>query len=136
MRRKRLNHYADVVCRMFVGWRMGDDLEVLSEVPDGTITIDLLKGTANHSVVGNLELHISQEIAAWLSQQSAKEGINWSEMKSATLEVLIDTGRVATNKKKVVMFNFTCLAKLSTSEACYEANLIESAKWHTRTTKA
>ena len=132
MRRKRLNHYADVTCKMFVGWRMGEDLEALSELPDGTITIDLLTGKDNHSIVGELNLHVSKEITAWLLYQSSKEGIDWTKMVSASLVVAIDTGKVATNKKKVVMFNFECKAKLCTSEACYEASLVETAKWHTR----
>ena len=132
MRRKRLNHYADVVCKMFVGWRMGDDLEILSELPDGTIIIDLLTGVANHSIKGPLELHISKEIQAWLQQQGSKEGIDISELESGTLEVDIDTSKVATNKKKVVMFNFECRSAIKTSEACYEANIKDMHQWHTR----
>ena len=134
MRRKRLNHYADVVCKMFVGWRMGDDLEVMSELPDGTITLNLLTGDAKHSIVGGLDLHIAKEIQAWLQQQSEKEGVDVSQLKSATLEVDVDTGKVATNKKKVVMFSFECRSNIETDETSYQATVKDMHQWHTRIT--
>ncbi|MES2673321.1 MAG: hypothetical protein V4660_03735 [Pseudomonadota bacterium] len=132
MRRKRLNHYADVIRKMFAGRCMGNDLEILSEIPDGIITIDLLAGKDSHSIVGELNLSVSKEVTAWLSHQSAKEGIDWAKMDSATLEVAMDTGKVATNREKIVMFNFECKAKLCTADACYETAFLETAKWHTR----
>ena len=48
MRRKSINHYADVVCRMVMGGRMSDDLESLADLPDGRIHLDLLSGSAEH----------------------------------------------------------------------------------------
>ena len=56
MRRKILQHYANTVCHMFVGWRMGNDLETLSELPSGKIKVDLLNGSAIHDQVGNIDL--------------------------------------------------------------------------------
>ncbi len=56
MRRKKLQHYANTVCHMFVGWRMGNDLETLSELPSGKIKVDLLSGSAIHDQVGNIDL--------------------------------------------------------------------------------
>ncbi|PHS03792.1 MAG: hypothetical protein COA78_17330 [Blastopirellula sp.] len=134
MRRKRLNHYADVVCKMFVGWRMCDDLEIMSDLPDGTITLNLLTGDALHSIAGPLDLHIAKEIQAWLQQQSEKEGVDVAQLKSATLEVDVDTGKVATNKKKIVMFNFECRSSLKTDETSYQATLKDMHQWHTRIT--
>ena len=132
MRRKRLNHYANVVCNMFVGWRMGDDLEVLSELPDGKITVNLLTGNAYHFEVGEIDLWIPKELQAWLQDQSKKEGVDIGGIESAILEVDIDKNKVATNKKKVVMFHFDCNSLFTTSEACYSGALKEVHKWHSR----
>ncbi|WP_404418677.1 hypothetical protein [Marinospirillum sp.] len=132
MRRKRLNHYADVVCKMFVGWRMGDDMEALSDLPDGTISINLLTGDAVHSEVGLLDLHIAKEIQAWLQQQGAKEGVDIEKLKSATLEVDVDTNKVATNKKKVLLFSFSCRSNLKTDTATYQGALTDEYHWYTR----
>lgn len=119
---------------MFVGWRMGDDLELMSDLPDGTVTINLITGEATHSINGPIDLHISKEIQVWLKQQSEKEGVDISQLESGTLEVDVDTGKVTTNKKKVVMFNFECRSSLITSDATYQANIKDMHQWHTRVT--
>ena len=111
---------------------MGDDLEVISDLPDGTITVDLLAGRAEHSIVGPVDLHISKELQAWLNQQGKKEGIDISQLKSAVLEVDIDTSKVATDKKRVVMFSFECRSNLKTNEATYQAKVKDMHQWHTR----
>jgi hypothetical protein len=117
---------------MFVGWRMGDDLKVMSELPDGTISVNLLTGEANHSLAGSLSLHIAKEIQAWLQQQSKKENIDISQLETATLEVDVDTGKVATNKKKVIMFTFECRSLIKTSDATYQTTVRDTHQWHTR----
>ena len=132
MRRKRLNHYADVMCKMFVGWRMGDDLETLSDLPDGTINVNLLTGEATHSVVGNLDLHIAKELQAWLQQEAEKDNIDFTQLKSGNLEVAINTGKVATNRKKIVSFNFECRSNIKTDEATYSAHVKDMHQWHSR----
>lgn len=132
MRRKRLNHYADIVCKMFVGWRMADDLETMAELPDGIISIDLLSGHAVHSVFGSIDLNIAKEIQAWRGKQCAKEKIGLSDLASATLNVDVKTDKVATDKKKVIMFVFDCRSSIKTSDSVYESCLSEVHKWHSR----
>jgi len=119
---------------MFVGWRMGNDLEVMSELPDGTMSLNLLTGEAHHSIAGQIDLHIAKEIQVWLEQQGEKEGVDISQLESATLDVDVDTGKVATNRKKVIMFNFKCRSTLKTDEATYQATLKDIHQWHTRVT--
>ena len=94
MRRKRINHYADVVCRMFMGWRMGDDLETLASLPDGTIHLDLLSGSAEHNEAGPLNIHVAAEIQTWLRQECEKDGVDYSALKSADLWVDVDTSEI------------------------------------------
>ncbi|AFU99915.1 hypothetical protein [Simiduia agarivorans] len=132
MRRKRLNHYADVMCKMFVGWRMGDDLEVLSDLPDGTIYVDLLTGSATHSVAGNLDLHIAKELQAWLRHESEKDNIDFTQLMSGGLEIDINTGKISTNRKKVVSFNFDCRSSITTDEATYTAHVKDMHQWYSR----
>ena len=132
MRRKRINHYADVVCRMFMGWRMADDLETLAALPDGRIHLDLLTGSAEHNEAGSLSMYIADEIQAWLRHECEKDGVDYSALKSAELWVDIDTSKIATNKKRIVCFDFDATSKLATDEAEYSASVSESHKWHTR----
>lgn len=132
MRRKRLKHYADIICKMFVGWRMGDDFELLASLPDGIIDINLIDSTATHGIIGKLDLHVAKEITAWLRLEMEKDNIDYSEIKNASLRVVVNTGHVSTNKKMIVCFDFDCQSKIETSSTTYEATLKELHKWHTR----
>jgi len=132
MRRKRLNHYADVMCKMFMGWRMADDLETLSDLPDGTLTIDLLLPASHHGISGPMKLHIADEIHSWLKAECLKENISFAELRKAELTVAMDTSRVKTDKKSVVCFSWNCHALIQTDEADYTASSSETHKWHNR----
>ncbi|MBT3201724.1 MAG: hypothetical protein HN350_17620 [Phycisphaerales bacterium] len=132
MRRKRLNHYADAVCKMFMGWRMQDDLEILAELPNGRLTIDLLSCGAVHDSEGAVDLHIADEIQAWLEAECEKEAILFDQLDRAELVVDIDTSRVKTDKKRIVCFAFECKSVIETDEHQYFATAKETHKWYNR----
>ncbi len=117
---------------MFMGWRMADDLETLAALPDGTIHLDLLRGSAEHSETGTLNIHVTAEIKEWLRCACEKDGVDYSALKSAALWVDVDTSKIATNRKRIVCFDFDATSKLKTDEAEYSAQVSESHKWHTR----
>ncbi|EPM5584794.1 hypothetical protein ACTNIE_004388, partial [Vibrio vulnificus] len=129
---KRINHYVEVLPKMFVGWRMVEDLETLSELPNGVLCINLLDGTVSHSIVGELELYISNELSAWFRSEAIKENIDLSKLLKACLTVEVDTDRVKTIKKRVVLFNFDCTAHVATVNKVYESRFSEVTRWHTR----
>lgn len=132
MRRKRLNHYADIVCKMFMGWRMSEDLEILAEIPDGQLTIDLLSGQSTHDAKGAIQLHIADEIRAWLKLECEKESIPFNQLSTAELVVDLDTSQVKTDKKRIVCFSFVCRSVIATDEHEYRAEAHETHKWHNR----
>ncbi|UKA05261.1 hypothetical protein IHC92_08845 [Photobacterium damselae subsp. damselae] len=129
---KRINHYVEVLPKMFVGWRMGEDLETLSELPNGVLSINLFDGTVSHSIVGELELYISNELSTWFRNEVKKENIDLSMLLKACLTVEVDTDKVKTNKKRVVMFNFDCIAHVATVNKVYESRFSEVIRWYTR----
>ncbi len=129
---KRINHYVEVLPKMFVGWRMGEDLETLSELPNGVLCINLLDGTISHSIVGELELYISNELSAWFRSEAIKENIDLSTLLKASLTVEVDTDKVKTIKKRVVLFNFDCIAHVATVNKVYESRFSGVTRWHTR----
>ena len=71
MGHKILQDHAYTSCQMFMGWRMADDLDTFANLPDGTLTIDVLHGTCSHSESGPVQTHIAAEIAAWFSMAFA-----------------------------------------------------------------
>jgi hypothetical protein len=134
MRRKALQDVANTVCAMLVGWRMGQDLEILAELPDGTLEFDLIEQTATHSVVGPVRLHIAAEIGAWLIWRLKDLAIPVDALRTARLRAQIRTDRIATNRKRIVSFDWTCESEISTDEKRYLGRLVEKHIWHKRTT--
>ena len=130
MRRKVLQDYANTFCQMLVGWRMGEDLETLSALPDGELSINVLSGEATHSVVGSLKLWVAEEIQAWFKHRLEVSGIPAGEIQLASISAQINTGRIATNRKKVVSFDFTVTSQIETSDATYSGKLKETHQWH------
>jgi hypothetical protein len=45
VRRKRLQHAADTLCRMFCGWRLANSYRSLASLGAGTLRIDALGGS-------------------------------------------------------------------------------------------
>lgn len=111
---------------------MGDDLETLSELPDGELTINALTGEATHSVVGPLQLWVAGEIQAWFKHRLEVSGIPAQEVHKASIAATINTGRIATKRKNVVSFDLTVASRIETSDAAYVGKLKETHKWHQR----
>lgn len=62
MRRKVLQDVANALCPMLVG-RISEDLEALSELPDGLLVFDVLAGSVTHDRNGPLSLRIAENSA-------------------------------------------------------------------------
>ncbi|WP_445369245.1 hypothetical protein ACH5Y9_08285 [Methylomonas sp. BW4-1] len=132
MRRKALQDLANTLCHMVVGWRMGDDFERIAQLPDGTLSFDLLKKSATHSSGVSPELWITGELAAWLTARLAAENIDQMKLVEATLDVQHRTDRIKTDRKKIVSFDFECHSVLATDERRYQGKLVERHSYHTR----
>ena len=111
---------------------MQQDLEALACLPDGTLSLNCLSGTATHSSVGELDLYIAKEIQAWLGHQRQKDGINLCDLKDANLLVQIKTDTIKTNRKKIICFSFDCKCDIQMADRNYSANVSETHRWHER----
>ena len=132
MRRKALQDIANTLCQMLVGWRMGSDLEVLADLPDGAIDFDLLGETAVHSAVGPINLGVTGELSSWLRKRLNSLAIPMEAIAGAKLQASFRTDRVATNRKKIVSFDWACESALLTDEREYRGQLAEKHTWHSR----
>lgn len=133
MRRKVLQDVANTLCHILVGWRMGEDLEALSELPDGVLLFDVLRGSVTHDLRGALELYVAGELSAWLKHRLASLNIPLSALDSATLRAEFKTGRIKTDRKRIVSFDWSCESSVATDEKTYVGRLVEAHQWHTRT---
>ncbi len=132
MRRKVLQDIANTLCDMLVGWRMGDDLEVLSALPDGTLRFDVLNARVSHSVAGELKLQVADELAAWFEHRLKELKIDRAAVLGAELVADFATDRIKTNRKRIVSFDWKCYSRVTTDEKVYEGQLKEKHKWHSR----
>ena len=115
---------------MAIGWRMGDDLDILADLPSGSIHFDILSGQATHNTQGLIHLHIASEMQAWFLDRLAKDSIPSEAIEFATLDTEMNTDRIATDKKRVVSFDWHCHSKIATVEKNYEAQLTDQHTWH------
>jgi hypothetical protein len=133
MRRKALQGVANNLCQMLSGWRMRiEDLEVLSQTPDGVLIFDVLGGSVAHDRTGALSLSVAGELNAWLKDRLASLNIPLSAVKSATLRAAFKTDRIPTDKERIVSFDWTCESSVATDEETYSGRLVEAHQWHTR----
>ena len=129
MRRKILQHFADVFCQMFVGWRMGEDVDVLSKIHDGQIYIDVLRGQA--FLAGqSLNIWIAGELQAWFASALEKHNIPIEAIREAKLLVDINASTTERKRAAVTDFDFACHSVISTDEKTYESSLEEKHAWH------
>lgn len=117
---------------MAIGWRMGQDLEKLADLPDGTIKFDLLQGTASHSRVGEIDLWIAKEMQAWLKHRFEVDRIPENQILQGCVQLSSTTDRIKTDKKRIVSFDWECHSLIATDEKCYESHLKEAHSWHNR----
>jgi len=132
MRRKVLQGYANTLCQMLVGWRMGDDLEAMADLPDGELSVNVLGGNATHSQAGPVDLWMAKELQVWFLERLKASSIPPEEIKSATVKATITTSRIPTNRKKIVSFDFALESTIETNERAYIGQLNEVHRWHQR----
>jgi hypothetical protein len=132
VRRKVIQDFANTLCQMLVGWRMADDLEVLASLPDGRLSVDVLSGSAGHSVQGELSLHIALELQAWLADRLSAFKIPAEALRAAVVLADIRTDRIATNRKRVISFEFSVESTITVEGREYRGRLVEAHQWHQR----
>ena len=132
LNRKVFQDFANTLPQMLMGWRMGDDLETLADLPDGVLSFDVLRGTATHSVTGAIALRIAEEMHAWLQHRLVSLHIPPDALIAATLSADFRTDRIATDRKRIVSFDFRCSSCLRTADRIYQGQLHEAHTCHSR----
>lgn len=131
MRRKVLQDVANTLCPMLVG-RIGEDLDILSELPDGTLLFDVLDGSVTHDRSGPVSLEIAGKLRAWVERRLASLRIPREVLRSVLVRAEFRTDRVPTHKKAIVLFDWRCESSVTTDQKTYSGRL-ETQQWHTRT---
>ncbi|WP_462116760.1 hypothetical protein [Lysobacter xanthus] len=111
---------------------MTEDLEKLAELPDGRLEIDVLRGEASHSSGVEPHLFIAGELQAWLVSRLSQLAIPAAAVVKAEVVADIRTHLLATNRKRIVSFDFAVISLVATEEREYHGSLTETHSWHSR----
>jgi hypothetical protein len=146
MRRRRLQHAADILCQMFCGWRLVNSYERLPGLGSGTLAIDALTGSCSFEGVPIEPLNIAGELQAWLSDDLSASRIPPESLTRAVLTARLTysttprSGRVT----KVYFFRsdgtttrstayhrllIECESEVATDEAVYRSRYRDIEEW-------
>jgi hypothetical protein len=145
MRRKRLQHAADILCQMFCGWRLNNCKNVLAKLGSGTLEIDALTGGCYFNGCPTPELSIAVELREWLKEDLATHKIPYEALSSAHLKADLSfseirwsdrrtnehyfkegrTVRTATMHRCVIR----CESEVATDEATYSSKYEDLEEW-------
>ncbi len=87
MRRKRLQHDADILCHMFCGWRLIFSKADLVKLGSGLLAIDALTGECSFNGIPTKTLAIANEVRLWLAADFEKNNIRIQDITVARLTV-------------------------------------------------
>jgi hypothetical protein len=116
---------------MFGTERMYSDLEILAGQPDGVLTINLLKGTFEHSTATVAELKAARELSAWMVSRLNDFKIPTSSIDAAELNVEIWTNRIPTDRNRIVSFDLRIKSSLISEGRTFERT-VEKHVYHHR----
>jgi hypothetical protein len=146
VRRKRLQHAADMLCRMFCGWRVANSYRSLAAHGTGTLRLDALTGSCVFDGVEIEPPPIAEELQQWLGRELASHRIPREGLRHATLTAELKFSAAATGKRitnecylrrdgKLVRSSdfqrceIVCEAEITTNEAMYQSCLSDLTEW-------
>lgn len=129
VRLKPLKSYAHALCQMLIGWRMSEDLELFAQLPDGTLSVDVLTGSCVHSVAGELTTHIAPEMAAWFRLRLEIDGVPLSRIAEARVNADVTIVVEKRRRDRRVHFGWRCRSLIATPDSQYSSSLKEPHTW-------
>jgi hypothetical protein len=146
MRRKRLQHGADVLCQMFCGWRLVNSYRDLESLGSGTLTVDALSGQCGFEGRPINRLTIAGELQAWLEEDLTANSIPRAGLKRAQLTAVLSRTEISAkermtathhisakgdtiNKGPFIRLKIDCKGEIETDEKTYTATQSELVEW-------
>ena len=146
MRRKRLQHAADILCQMFCGWRLINSYRELERLGSGRWRINALTEQCLHNGIAVKSLTIAGELAAWLKEELAANNIDIAAVHEATLEADVILGSVPRNDRRnkdvhyapdgratlpaqFITCDISCRSRVATDEKVYTSEYSDHEEW-------
>ena len=139
MRRKRLQHHADIFCHMFRGWQLHSDYRTLTDLGSGKLEIDFLHETCAHNGQSIPSLSIARTVRAWWRDDLSAHRIPLDDVHQAQLSVdmrirkqLGQRDHSVTWAKSALIF-VSCKLRahsiIRTNEATYKSEYDDRLEW-------
>ena len=149
MRRKRLQHSADVLCQMFCGWRLLFSLPTVEQLGSGLLEVDVLARSCSFNGQSITRLSIVDELHAWLSQDLANHHIDLQSLREATIRVTLsqrvihrserktggifmDPGEKPVEQDEYIACDILCTSRVATDEKVYSSQYRDLEEWPRR----
>ncbi len=139
MRRKRLQHSADILCHKFCGWELFNDWGVLTQFKSGTITINILSGDCMHNGELIPQMVMANILVKWLENDLDANNIPINEIQEAFLVINFETEEIGEQRNKSVIFGdptppfiaceLKCQSRVVTDEKSYESKYEKYEEW-------
>ena len=117
MKRKRFKHQVYIICHMFLGWQLFNDLNELDKISSGILEIDIKNGTCKCNDKINTTLIMPSVLNDWLIKDLKEHNIPLSLIDKAWLTVEFNIKR--NDKKKNLETDFKCKSFIYSEEDKY-----------------
>lgn len=107
MRQKRFKHQVYIMCHMFLGWQLLNDLDELEKISSGILEIDVLNGICRCNNKINTTLTMPLVLNNWLIEDLEENNIPISAINKAWLTVHFNIKRDE-KKYKNLQTDFQC----------------------------
>ena len=134
MRRKVLQHFANMLPQRFLDLPSGFDLAVFANHQQGVALFNILNGEASIDGAPNVDLRTAGEYRVWLEREMVNHHIAQDELLKAELGVSFVVENVQVKASyghqfRSAQFSFHCESNLRTDEAAYECRRSDVKVW-------
>ena len=134
MRRKVLQHIANMFPQRFLDLPEGGDLGVFARYVQGTVMFDLLTGTSHVDGIDDPEMTVPHVYRAWLLRELERHRIDEAMLRSVVLSVDFTATRIRVRDLGVyrigeACFAFDCVCTVATDTRTYTGARAGEKEW-------
>jgi hypothetical protein len=134
MRRKVIQHFANMLPQRFLDLPEGLDLAVLAREKNGVVELDFLQGTASINGLSKPEMRTGASYREWLLRESEAHGIPAEALLHASMNVAFEVTGIEVKESHghvfhSATFSFECTSELRTDEKSYICRSSGAKAW-------
>ena len=134
MRRKVIQHFANMLPQRFLDLPEGFDLAILAEHQSGIVDFDFLNGTASIAGIPQPQLRTSAVFRDWLLREADVHGVSLEALHQASMNVIFEITGIEVRESyghvfRSATFNFECSSHLRTDERSYVSSSSATKAW-------